>query len=67
MSFLTPLYERPNNILEKQRYYQNNHAALYMRGPRQKLYFGAFCALFAGGMIGTVYAIGNLVADNKAE
>ncbi|KAH9482323.1 Cytochrome c oxidase subunit 7, mitochondrial [Psilocybe cubensis] len=67
MSLLSPLYDMPNQSLEKQKYYQNSRKPLILRGPRAPLYVGAYTALFAVGMASTLYACAGLVLGNKAE
>ncbi|KAH6914726.1 hypothetical protein BKA70DRAFT_1256913 [Coprinopsis sp. MPI-PUGE-AT-0042] len=67
MGLLTPLYNLPNNVLEKQRRYQNDHRMMPLRGPRGRLYFSAFTALFAVGMTATTWGTYNLVAGKPAE
>ncbi|KAF5363591.1 hypothetical protein D9756_000302 [Leucocoprinus leucothites] len=67
MGVLTPLYEKPNHVLEKQRFYQNNPNALYFRGPRQRLYIGTYSILFAGGMLATLFGVTSLVKGKSSE
>ncbi|KAF9006740.1 hypothetical protein BDQ17DRAFT_1423604 [Cyathus striatus] len=67
MSIWGPLVNLPNKTLEKQKYYQNNHNALYLRGPRAKLYVGTFTALFAAGMASTLFASFTLVAGKPSS
>ncbi|KAF8914313.1 hypothetical protein CPB84DRAFT_1758947 [Gymnopilus junonius] len=56
MSILSPLYNLPNHVTEKQRAYQASTKPLIWRGPRQHIYLPAFFTLFAAGMASTVYA-----------
>ncbi|KIM46540.1 hypothetical protein M413DRAFT_24248 [Hebeloma cylindrosporum] len=67
MGILTPLYNLPNNVLEKQRMYQNTHKPIMLRGPRSNLYVGAYTALFITGMLGTAFAATSLVRGKKTE
>ncbi|KAL9713043.1 hypothetical protein Ac2012v2_004284 [Leucoagaricus gongylophorus] len=66
MSFLTPLYEKPNHVLDKQRYYQASSSLVHLRGPRQRLYLGAYAVLFAGGMLSTFFAATSLVKGKSS-
>ncbi|KAF9567435.1 hypothetical protein CPC08DRAFT_703325, partial [Agrocybe pediades] len=65
MSLLSPLYNLPNHVLEKQKAFQNSSKPLVLRGPRAGIYVGGYAALFTVGMLSTVYACGNLIAGKK--
>ncbi|KAJ3568762.1 hypothetical protein NP233_g5501 [Leucocoprinus birnbaumii] len=67
MGVLTPLYEKPNHVPERQRYYQNKTSLVHLRGPRQKLYIGTYSVLFAGGMLATLFAATSLVKGKSSE
>jgi len=67
MGLLTPLYEKPNHVLEKQHFYQNSANPLIFRGPRQRLYIGTYSVLFAGGMLATLFACTSLVKGKTSE
>ncbi|KJA29663.1 hypothetical protein HYPSUDRAFT_31627 [Hypholoma sublateritium FD-334 SS-4] len=67
MSILSPLYNLPNHVLEKQKAYQNNTKPIMLRGPRAGLYVGVFGALFTVGMLSTTYGMFNLITGNKKE
>ncbi|EAU84198.1 hypothetical protein CC1G_08128 [Coprinopsis cinerea okayama7 len=67
MGLLTPLYNLPNNVLEKQKRYQNDTRPLPLRGPRAKLYVGVYAVLFTAGMIGTTVGSWNMIKGEKSE
>ncbi|TEB37099.1 hypothetical protein FA13DRAFT_1726233 [Coprinellus micaceus] len=53
MALFSPLYNLPNHVVEKQKRYQNDTRAIYLRTPRSRLYFGSYIALFTVGMSAT--------------
>ncbi|KAG6868126.1 hypothetical protein C0993_007330 [Termitomyces sp. T159_Od127] len=61
MVLLSPLYNKPNRIIEKQRLYQNDPRKIMYRLPRSGLYLGIYGALFTASSIGTVYGIYSLI------
>ncbi|KAF8165692.1 hypothetical protein B0H34DRAFT_794057 [Crassisporium funariophilum] len=67
MAILSPLYNLPNNVLEKQKMYQNSARPIMMRGPRSGLYIGVYGAMFAVGMVSTLYSLTSLVKGKQAE
>ncbi|TFK25975.1 hypothetical protein FA15DRAFT_703269 [Coprinopsis marcescibilis] len=66
MALLTPLYNYPNHVLEKQKMYQNDHRPIPLRGPRGKLYVGVFGVLFTVGMVSTTMGTWQLI-KGKSE
>ncbi|KAG6812098.1 hypothetical protein H0H92_004398 [Tricholoma furcatifolium] len=58
---LSPLYNKPNTVLEKQRAYQNDPRKIMYRLPRSGLYLTAYGAIFAASSVGTLYGIYALV------
>ncbi|KAF8961114.1 hypothetical protein BDZ97DRAFT_1921635 [Flammula alnicola] len=76
MAILSPLYNLPNHVLEKQKMYQASSIQLLfststkpimMRGPRGPLYVGVYGTLFAVGMVSSLYAFGSLILGKKKE
>ncbi|KAF9057819.1 hypothetical protein BJ165DRAFT_1521164 [Panaeolus papilionaceus] len=66
MGLLSPLYNLPNNVLEKQKLYQNSSKPIMTRGPRSGLYLGVYGALFVAGILSTTYA-GVTLVKGKSE
>ncbi|KIM76400.1 hypothetical protein PILCRDRAFT_826404 [Piloderma croceum F 1598] len=58
---LSWLVDRPNRMLEKQRYYQNSTKPLWRRSPRASLLLTPYYALFTVTMMGSVYGAYDLV------
>jgi len=67
MALLTHLYNLPNQVLEKQKHYQNSPKPIMLRGPRSALYLGVYGALFVAGMATTVFGMSEMVVGKKAE
>ncbi|EDR12701.1 uncharacterized protein LACBIDRAFT_311423 [Laccaria bicolor S238N-H82] len=67
MSLLSPIYNLPNHVLEKQKMYQNNTKPIMLRGPRSNLYVGTFGVLFGVGMLGTLYGAYSLTKGKPSE
>ncbi|KAG5724743.1 hypothetical protein E4T56_gene8037 [Termitomyces sp. T112] len=61
MLLLSPLYNKPNRIIEKQRALQNDPRKIMFRLPRSGLYLGTFGALFVASSLGTVFGLYSLV------
>lgn len=66
MIILSPLYEKPNRVVERQKVYQLDTRPVYLRLPRSRLYVGVFGALFTVGMVSTTYGIVHLVKGKQA-
>ncbi|KAF5333074.1 hypothetical protein D9611_002735 [Ephemerocybe angulata] len=66
MGILTPLYNRPNYVVEKQKMYQNSPQPLILRGPRAKLYVGTYAAIFSVGMVLTTVGSWQLIKGKDA-
>ncbi|KAF5387617.1 hypothetical protein D9615_000712 [Tricholomella constricta] len=64
---LTPLYNKPNRILERQKAIQNDPRKIMFRLPRSKLYIGVYGAMFTVGMLGTTYGIVSLLRGKPSE
>ncbi|KAF8343684.1 hypothetical protein F5887DRAFT_971656 [Amanita rubescens] len=67
MILLNPLYNKPNNITEKQRIYQSDTRNVMWRLPRSKLYVGTFGTIFVVGMFSTVYGVASLIKGKPAQ
>ncbi|TFK71994.1 hypothetical protein BDN72DRAFT_836760 [Pluteus cervinus] len=64
---LSPLYEKPNTIRQKQQKYQTDHRHITRRLPRSSLYLTVYGAGWVVGMVGTVYGITSLIKGKKTE
>ncbi|KAF8806254.1 hypothetical protein BYT27DRAFT_7191571 [Phlegmacium glaucopus] len=67
MALLTPIYNLPNHVLEKQKLYQTSPKPIMLRGPRSGLYVGVYGALFVTGMVSTLFGLNELFRGKKAE
>ncbi|KAF8897903.1 hypothetical protein BD779DRAFT_1492906 [Infundibulicybe gibba] len=67
MILLSPLYNKPNTILAKQKAYQNDARLIMHRLPRSNLYLGLFGVTFVAGMVGTTYGMFSLVKGKPSE
>ncbi|TFK43885.1 hypothetical protein BDQ12DRAFT_719064 [Crucibulum laeve] len=65
MALLTPLYNLPNHVIEKQKHYQNSHKPIMLRGPRGRLYVGVYGVAFTAGVAGTVFSLYQLVKGKQ--
>jgi len=61
------LVKLPNHVAERQRFYQNHPAPLYVRAPRARLYNSVwFSGLFVG-LAGITYGAVHLVLGKPSE
>ncbi|KAF8622056.1 hypothetical protein AX15_007207 [Amanita polypyramis BW_CC] len=67
MIFLSPLYTKPNNIIERQKIIQSDLRPIMLRLPRSGLYVGTFGVLFTVGMLATTYGCVSLVKGKTTE
>ncbi|KAF9266205.1 hypothetical protein L218DRAFT_996967 [Marasmius fiardii PR-910] len=58
---LDGLYNRPYDIIEKQKRYQNDPRPLHWRAPRRGIYLRLFGVAWAAGAVGTVAGLYTLV------
>ncbi|KAF8231397.1 hypothetical protein L208DRAFT_1399024 [Tricholoma matsutake] len=63
---LSPLYDKPNRILEKQKIIQNDHRPIMRRLPRSQLYLGLYGAGYCVSMFATAYGLWALVKGKPA-
>lgn len=55
------LVDKPNHVIERQKFYQSSTLPIYLRAPRSRLYIGAFSVGFVAAMGGTSFMIYNLI------
>ncbi|ESK89367.1 hypothetical protein Moror_16210 [Moniliophthora roreri MCA 2997] len=58
---LDGIYNRPYDIIERQKRYQNDPRPLHRRAPRRILYIRLFSVGFTAGALGTVYGLYQLI------
>nr|GAT46535.1 predicted protein [Mycena chlorophos] len=61
MALLDPIINRPNRVLELQKKYQADPRPVFLRPAGAKQTLVVYGAIFATGMLSTVYGIGCLV------
>ncbi|RPD66903.1 hypothetical protein L226DRAFT_565678 [Lentinus tigrinus ALCF2SS1-7] len=64
---LNALVNKPNHIVEKQKFVQNQHIPIYYRLPRSKLYVKTYYAIFTVGMLSTAYGAFQLIRGKPSE
>jgi len=59
------LVNKRNHVPEKQRLYQAMTQPTYLRGPRSRLYLGAYLATFATSVVYVVFGWKHLILGEK--
>ncbi|KAF9651718.1 hypothetical protein BDM02DRAFT_3184234 [Thelephora ganbajun] len=63
---LSALVNKPNRILEKQKFIQASKKPLHYRMPRSGLYLSVYYSAFTVGCVGIVYSCYNLIRGKSA-
>jgi len=63
---LSALVNKPNRVLEKQKYIQASTKLLHYRMPRSRLYLGIYYTGFTVGLAGIGYSIVSLIKGKPA-
>ncbi|KAI8986939.1 hypothetical protein BDB01DRAFT_849106 [Pilobolus umbonatus] len=60
------LLDRPNHVIEHQRYYQQRaNVPLFLRGPRDKLFVFGTLAVLGTGLCGALYGVTRMARGIK--
>ncbi|KAE9407288.1 hypothetical protein BT96DRAFT_914861 [Gymnopus androsaceus JB14] len=62
---LDGIYNRPNNMIERQKAYQADPRPVHLKAPRRVLYLRLFGVGFTAGALGTVYGISQLIRGKQ--
>jgi len=63
---LSAVVNKPNRVLEKQKFIQASKKPLHYRMPRSSLYLGVYYSAFSVGCVGIAYSVYNLVKGKPA-